>query len=173
MEGWGQDQALVISILTRGLQLCLTTGTTLIYCLIPLLDSVWWSISEPTSTACVYMDSLGCTIPENGSDMDANENDSFFDARDDGRHSEALTSISEDEVIPMKESEKREILEHIHSFYQENLSPDEIEVVIHTDSKHADCLRHLYASNEALDLGYVSVKRSEVLGSQRSFEALK
>ena len=73
----------------------------------------------------------------------------------------------------MKESEKREILDHIHSFYQENLSPDEIEVAIHTDSKHADRLRHLYASNEALDLGYVSVKRSEVLGSQRSFEALK
>lgn len=178
-----------------------------------LLDSVCWSISEPTSTACVYMDSLGCTIPENGPDMDANERASFFfDARDDGRHSEALTGISEDEVLtePMKESEKREviykgafltilfpidrfgemgpsartffnekgftrlqILDHIHSFYQENLSPDEIEVAIHTDSKHADRLRNVYASNEALDLGYVPVKRSEFLGSRRSFEALK
>lgn len=178
-----------------------------------LLDSICWSISEPTSTACVYMDSLGNTLLENGSDMDANGRASmFFDARDDGRHSEALSGISEDEVLtqPMRESEKREviykgafltilfpidrfgemgpsartffsekgftrlqILDHIYSFYQENLSPDEIEVAIHTDSKHADCLRLLYASNEAIDLGYVPVKRSEFLGSRRSFEALK
>ena len=53
------------------------------------------------------------------------------------------------------------------------MSPDETEVAIHTDSKHADRLRLLYASNEALDLGYVPVKRSEFLGNRRSFEALK
>jgi hypothetical protein len=52
------------------------------------------------------MDSLGSTLLENGPDMDANERASiFFDARDDGRHSEALSGISEDEVLtqPMRE----------------------------------------------------------------------
>jgi len=36
----------------------------------------------------------------------------FFDARDDGRHSEALSGISEDAVLtqPMRESEKREVI---------------------------------------------------------------
>lgn len=78
-----------------------------------LLDSICWAISEPTSTASVYMDSLGNTLLENGSDMDANGRASmFFDAHDDGRHSETLSGISEDEVLtqPMRENEKREVI---------------------------------------------------------------
>eukprot|EP01018_Ginkgo_biloba_P028039 Gb_28468 [translate_table: standard] len=178
-----------------------------------LLDGICWTISEPTSTACVYMDSLGSTLLESGPDMDAHERVSaFFDARDDGRDSEAFSGISEDEVFtrPIRESEKREviykgafltilfpidrfgemglsartffsekgftrlqILDHMYTFYQENMSPDEIEVAIHTDSKHADRLRSLYASKEAVDLDYVPLKRIEFLGSRRSFEALK
>ncbi|GLJ11043.1 hypothetical protein SUGI_0141190 [Cryptomeria japonica] len=178
-----------------------------------LLDSICWSISEPFSTACIYMDNPASTLIESGPDMEGNDRMSvFFDARDIGRYSDARSGISEDEVLTrsLKESEKREIiyrglfltilfpidrfgemgpssrtffsekgftrmhiLEHIYSFYQENMSPDEIGVSIHTDSKHADHLRSLYASREAVELGYVAIKRSEFIGSRRSFEGLK
>ncbi|KAH9309138.1 hypothetical protein KI387_037049, partial [Taxus chinensis] len=178
-----------------------------------LLDSICWSISEPTSTASVYMDSSLSKLIESEPNMDGNERVSvFFDAHDIGRHSDACSGISKDEVSThsLMESEKREIiyrgvfltilfpidrfgemgpssrtffsekgftqmqiLEHIYSFYQENMAPDEIEVAIHTDSKHADRLRSLYASKDALELGYIAMKRIEFLGSRRSFEGLK
>lgn len=56
---------------------------------------------------------------------------------------------------------------------QECLSPEEIEAAIHTDSKHADRLRSIYASKETDELGYVAMGRSEFLGSRRQFEGLK
>ncbi|KAG0617378.1 hypothetical protein M758_5G185500 [Ceratodon purpureus] len=65
------------------------------------------------------------------------------------------------------------IIELIHSFYQENLSPEEIDAAIHTDSKHADRLRATYISEEVDELGYVPMLRAEFLGSRRQIEGLK
>lgn len=56
---------------------------------------------------------------------------------------------------------------------QENMSVNEIEAAIHTDSKHADKLRSVYSSRETADCGYVIFKRLKFLGSRRSFEMLK
>lgn len=53
------------------------------------------------------------------------------------------------------------------------MSKMEIELAIHTDSRHADRLRSVYASKEAAERGYVEVKRVEFLGSRKSFEMLK
>lgn len=166
-----------------------------------LLDSICWSISEPTSTACIYTES---------SEVDGSNGQhtsEFFDARGDARDSEAsFNNFSR----PLSESEKREmifknhflsilfpvdrfgdmgpssrtffsdggftclqVLDHIYAFYQENMSADEIDVAIHTDSRHADRLRSIYASKEAVDLRFVPLKRIDFLGSRRSFEMLK
>ncbi|GJZ95018.1 hypothetical protein Tco_0667221, partial [Tanacetum coccineum] len=48
-----------------------------------------------------------------------------------------------------------------------------VELAIHTDSRHADRLRSVYASKEAAEIGYVEIKRIEFLGSRKSFEMLK
>ena len=53
-------------------------------------------------------------------------------------------------------------------FLQENMSAQEIEVAIHTDSRHADRLRSVYSSK-----GKVEFKRVDFLGSRKSFEMLK
>lgn len=53
------------------------------------------------------------------------------------------------------------------------MSPEEINMAIHTDSRHGDRLRSLYACKESVDQGFVSFKRIEFIGSRRSFEALK
>eukprot|EP00262_Sarcandra_glabra_P022403 TRINITY_DN9905_c0_g1_i1.p1 TRINITY_DN9905_c0_g1~~TRINITY_DN9905_c0_g1_i1.p1 ORF type:complete len:489 (-),score=62.67 TRINITY_DN9905_c0_g1_i1:370-1806(-) len=166
-----------------------------------LLDSICWSISEPASTACIYTDSSEIE--------DANEHvpSEYFDARADGRESEAsFDNFSR----PLRESEKGEVifktsfltilfpidrfgemgpssrtffsnggftclqlLDHIYAFYQETMSPDEIDVAIHTDSRHADRLRSVYASKESVEFGFVPFKRLDFLGSRRSFEMLK
>ncbi|MCO5613003.1 hypothetical protein L7F22_067276 [Adiantum nelumboides] len=68
---------------------------------------------------------------------------------------------------------RQDILDNIWAFYQEYLTPGEVEVALYTDSKHADRLRTAYASKEAISLGHVSVKRFEFLGSRKSFEGLK
>lgn len=49
------------------------------------------------------------------------------------------------------------------------MSADEIESAIHTDSRHAERLRAVYASKELT----VTFKRIEFLGSRTSFEMLK
>lgn len=53
--------------------------------------------------------------------------------------------------------------------------PDhEIEVAIHTDSRHADRLRTVYSNKEASDDdGYMIFPRIELLGSRKCFEMLK
>ncbi|XP_050219712.1 uncharacterized protein LOC126670098 isoform X2 [Mercurialis annua] len=165
-----------------------------------LLDSICWSISEPTSTASIYTDSF--------SSEDVSERPSvFFDAKADGKDSEAsfanltraLTESEKTELIfrnhfltilfpidrfsEMGPSSRTyfsengftcmQVLDHIHTFYQENMSPSEVEVAIHTDSRHADRLRTLYSSKETTELGYVSFKRIDFLGSRKSFEMLK
>ncbi|XP_042485890.1 uncharacterized protein LOC122066108 isoform X2 [Macadamia integrifolia] len=166
-----------------------------------LLDSICWSISEPTSTACIYTDSSGF---EGVSDQDTSV---FFEARGGGRDPEAsFENLSR----PLRESEKAElifknhfltilfpvdrfgemgpssrtyfsdkgfscfqVLDHIYAFYQENMSSDEIDVAIHTDSRYADQLRMVYASRETVEHGYVRFKRIDFLGSRKSFEMLK
>lgn len=166
-----------------------------------LLDSICWSISEPTSTASIYTDSF--------SSDDGHENypRTFFDAKGDGKDSEASFANL---TRPLTESEKKElifkdhfltilfpvdrfgemgpssrtffsdkgftcfqVLDHIYAFYQENMSAQEIEVAIHTDSRHADRLRSVYCSKETADSEFVSFKRIDFLGSRRSFEMLK
>lgn len=56
---------------------------------------------------------------------------------------------------------------------QENLPDHEIEVAIHTDSRHADRLRTVYCSKETSDEGHIVFPRIELLGSRKSFEMLK
>ncbi|KAJ1382262.1 BRCT domain [Sesbania bispinosa] len=166
-----------------------------------LLDSICWSISEPTSSASIYTDSFSVEDPSE------NHTSIFFDAKGDGKDSEASFSNS---TRTLTESEKSElifknhfltilfpidrfnemgpssrtffshngftclqVLDHIHAFYQENMSNQEIEAAIHTDSRHADRLRSVYSSKETIERGYVMFKRIEFLGSRTSFEMLK
>lgn len=166
-----------------------------------LLDSICWSISEPSSSASLYTDSFsfGGTGEQQTS--------VFYDANEDGKESEAsFVNFSR----PLTDSEKNELiiknhfltilfpvdrfsemgpcsrtffsdtgftclqlLDHIYTFYQENLSALEIEVAIHTDSRHADRLRSMYSSKEAAEHGYLEFKRVDFLGSRKSFEMLK
>lgn len=167
-----------------------------------LLDSISWSISEPTSTASIYTDSFSVEDPSENHTTSI-----FFDAKGDGKDSEASFSNS---TRPLTESEKSElifknhfltilfpvdrfsemgpssrtffshngftclqVLDHIHAFYQENMPRQEIEVAIHSDSRHADRLRSVYSSRETAERGYVMFKRVEFLGSRTSFEMLK
>jgi len=53
------------------------------------------------------------------------------------------------------------------------MSTNEIDMALHTDSRHADRLRSLYSSTESAEKGLVAFKRIDFLGSRRSFEALK
>lgn len=158
-----------------------------------LLDSICWSVSEPTSSAHIYTESSGT--------------DDASEAQSDGMHSQQLL---ENFSRPLNESEKTEVifknpfltilfpidrfgelgpssrtffsdggfsclkvLDYIYNFYQENMSAQEIKIAIHTDSRHADRLRSLYANKESIDEGILSFKRIEFLGSRRSFEVLK
>ncbi|KAK9131452.1 hypothetical protein Sjap_011939 [Stephania japonica] len=166
-----------------------------------LLDSICWSVCDPSETACIYTDFSSL---EDSSELHTSV---FFDARADGRDSEASF---ENFSRRLRESEKSEIifkhhfltilfpidrfgemgpssrtfvnnngftcmqvLEHIHAFYQENISEDEVKIAIHSDSRHADRLRSIYASKESVERGCVQFKRIDFLGSRRSFEMLK
>ncbi|KAB2079976.1 hypothetical protein ES319_A05G038900v1 [Gossypium barbadense] len=165
-----------------------------------LLETVCWSISEPTSTASIFTDTV--------SGEDASEHQSvFFDANGDGKDSEtSFTNITRS----LTESEKNELIfknhfltilfpvdrfsemgpssrtyfsnngftclqiwDYIYAFYQENMSVHEIEAAIHTDSRHADRLRSAYCSKETIEHGYTVFKRIDFLGSRKSFEMLK
>lgn len=53
------------------------------------------------------------------------------------------------------------------------MSGHEIEAAIHTDSRHADRLRSVYASKESTEQESVTFRRIDFLGSRRSFEMLK
>ncbi|XP_031287014.1 uncharacterized protein LOC116145708 isoform X1 [Pistacia vera] len=166
-----------------------------------LLDSICWSVSEPTSTASIYTDSFS------GEDVSEHQSSIFFDAKEDSKYSEAsfanltrlLTESEKSELIfknhfltilfpvdrftEMGPSSRTyfsdngftclQVLDHIYEFYQENMSPHEIISAIHTDSRHADRLRAVYSSKETAEHGYVNFKRIEFLGSRRSFEMLK
>ncbi|KAI3468336.1 hypothetical protein Pfo_024999 [Paulownia fortunei] len=168
-----------------------------------LLDSICWSISEPTSSASIYTESSSV---ENAIE---DQTSVFFDAKEDGKESEtSFVNLSR----PLTESEKSElifkshfltimfpvdrfsemgpcsrtffsnkgftclqVLDYIYAFYQENMSAEEIEIAIHTDSRHADRLRSAYSSKETAECGrgLVEFKRIDFLGSRKSFEMLK
>ncbi|KAK8490301.1 hypothetical protein V6N12_012436 [Hibiscus sabdariffa] len=165
-----------------------------------LLEPVCWSISEPTSTASIFTDTV-C-----GEDVSDHQT-VFFDANDDGKGSEAsvtnltrsLTESEQNELIlknhfltilfPVDQfseigpssrtyfSDKGftclQILDYIYAFYQENMSVHEIEAGIHTDSSHADQLRSAYSSEVTVERGYMDFKRINFLGIRKSFEMLK
>ncbi|KAK9946783.1 hypothetical protein M0R45_012229 [Rubus argutus] len=166
-----------------------------------LLDSICWSISEPTSTASIYTETFS------SEDFGEPQTPVLFDAKGDGKTEASFANLTR----PLKESEKSEmifknhfltilfpidrfaemgpssrtfisndgftclqVLDHIYAFYQENMSVHEIEAAIHTDSRHADRLRSVYASKETAEHGgYVIFKRIDFLGSRRSFEMLR
>ncbi|KAH9653036.1 brct domain-containing DNA repair protein-related [Citrus sinensis] len=166
-----------------------------------LLDSICWSISEPTSTASIYTDSFS------GEDVNEHHPSVFFDAEADGKDSEAsfanltrmLTESEKSELIfknhfltilfpvdrfaEMGPSSRTyfsdngftclQVLDYIYEFYQESMSAHEVESAIHTDSRHSDRLRAVYASKETAECGYVTFRRIEFLGSRKSFEMLK
>ncbi|KAH9804968.1 brct domain-containing DNA repair protein-related [Citrus sinensis] len=166
-----------------------------------LLDSICWSISEPTSTASIYTDSFS------GEDVNEHHPSVFFDAEADGKDSEAsfanltrmLTESEKSELIfknhyltilfpvdrfaEMGPSSRTyfsdngftclQVLDYIYEFYQESMSAHEVESAIHTDSRHSDRLRAAYASKETAECGYVTFRRIEFLGSCKSFEMLK
>ncbi|TQE05233.1 hypothetical protein C1H46_009212 [Malus baccata] len=166
-----------------------------------LLDSICWSISEPTSTASIYTESVSVE------DDSEHHTSVFFDAKGDGKDSEASFANL---TRPLKESEKSElifknhfltilfpvdrfaemgpssrtfvsdngftclqVLDHIYAFYQENMSALEIASAIHTDSRHADRLRSVYSGKETAERGYAIFKRIDFVGSRKSFEMLK
>ncbi|WCJ29280.1 BRCT domain-containing DNA repair protein [Euphorbia peplus] len=166
-----------------------------------LLDSISWSISESTSTASLYTDTLSA------GDVSGYQTPLSFDTKEDTKDSEAsFTNLTR----PLTESEKSElilknhfltilfpvdrfsemgpssrtyfsqngftclqVLDHIYAYYQENMTASEIEGAIHTDSRHADRLRAVYSSKKTAEVGYVIFKRIDFLGSRRSFEMLK
>ncbi|VFQ60155.1 unnamed protein product [Cuscuta campestris] len=166
-----------------------------------LLDSICWSICEPTSTASIYIDSSSVE------DTTLHNTCVFNDRNEVAKESEfSFVNLSR----PLKESEKSEtvlkshfltilypvdrfseigpcsrtyfsdngfkclqLLNYIYAFYQEEMSTQEIEVAIHTDSRHADRLRSVYCSDETTKRGYVAFKRIEFMGSRKSFEMLK
>ncbi|KAJ0569245.1 putative BRCT domain-containing protein [Helianthus annuus] len=155
-----------------------------------LLDSINWTMSEPSSTASIYMDSFSLD--------DANESINGPDACF-VNFSRPLSEREKNELVfrnhfitilfpvdrlgemgPTSRTffsdtgfKRTQLLDHIYSFYQENMSTSEIELAIHTDSRHADKLRSKYSSKEAAECGFLKVKRIDFLGSRRIFKMLK
>ncbi|KAK9076875.1 hypothetical protein SSX86_005209 [Deinandra increscens subsp. villosa] len=147
-----------------------------------LLDSICWSISEPSSNAAIYTnedvkesDASFVNLTRPLSDAEKNElvfkNHFLTILFPVDRFSEmgpcSRTYFSDTGFTCLR------LLDDIYAFYQENMSKMEIELAIHTDSRHADRLRSVYASKEAAECGYVEIKRVEFLGSRRSLEMLK
>ncbi|CAN6682488.1 unnamed protein product [Malus baccata var. baccata] len=166
-----------------------------------LLDSICWSISEPPSTASIYTESVSAEdgsehhasvffdAKGDGKDSEA----SFANITTPLKESEKSELIFKnhfltilfpvDRFAEMGPSSRTffsdngftclQVLDHIYTFYQENMSAHEIEAAIHTDSRHADRLRSVYSSKETAERGYAIFRRIEFLGSRKSFEMLK
>ncbi|KAL2897510.1 Phosphoenolpyruvate carboxykinase [Bienertia sinuspersici] len=165
-----------------------------------LLESICWSISEPISTAAVFADSL---LSRNDTEFLSHglsvEGDYIVSEASFSNTLRPLTESEKNEVVfrnhflailypvdrfaELGPSSRTyfsdtgftclQLLEFIYAFYQENMSSGEIEVAIHTDSRHADQLRSVYCSKRTEELGYVTYKRIEFMGSRKSFEMLK
>ncbi|CAN6841855.1 unnamed protein product [Brassica oleracea] len=167
-----------------------------------LLENICWTISEAAATATIFIDS-SCTsssgyitepqqpssVAEEGKDPVA----SFSNSTRALTESEKTEVIFKDSFLTILYPADRfsemgpssrtyfsdngftclQILDYIHTFYQENLPDNEIELAIHTDSRHADRLRTAYCNKEESDDGYIVFTRIELLGSRKSFEMLK
>ncbi|XP_071725448.1 uncharacterized protein [Rutidosis leptorrhynchoides] len=155
-----------------------------------LLDSINWIMSEPASTASICMDSFSL----NDADESMKEPDAcfvdFLRPLSEREKSELVFGyhfitilFPVDRFGEMGPSSRTfvsttgftilQLLNHIYAFYQENMTASEIELAIHTDSRHADRLRSMYSSKEAAECGCVEIKRIEFLGSHRIFKMLK
>uniref|UniRef100_A0A7C9ARN1 BRCT domain-containing protein n=1 Tax=Opuntia streptacantha TaxID=393608 RepID=A0A7C9ARN1_OPUST len=165
-----------------------------------LLDSICWSVSEPTSTAAIRADPL----------LSINDSEIHKHILHDGCERVESEVSNSGFLRPLAESEKNELvfknnfltvlfpvdrfaemgpssrtyfsetgftclqlLDHIYEFYQENMSDFEIEAAIHTDSRHAEQLRSVYCSERSEEFGSLVYKRVDFLGSRISFEMLK
>ncbi|GFP93189.1 DNA topoisomerase 2-binding protein 1 [Phtheirospermum japonicum] len=162
-----------------------------------LLDSICWSISDPISTASIYTESSSV---ENATE---DRTSMFFDGKESETSfvnlSRPLTESEKSELIfkgnfltimfPVDRFSEMgpcsrtffsnkgftclQVLDYIYAFYQENMSAEEIEIAIHTDSRHADRLRSAYSRKGSAEIGRVEFKRIDFLGSRKSFEMLK
>ncbi|CAM0951520.1 unnamed protein product [Alopecurus aequalis] len=166
-----------------------------------LLDSICWTISEPATSASIYTDSSwsddanehqGTTYFDadgDGKDRDPSADNLSRPLRESERSEVIFKNHFFTILFPLDRFgelgpssrtffsnggfTRGQVLDLIYNFYQENMSVDEINVALHTDSRHADRLRSLYASAESVERGFVAFKRIDFLGSRRSFEALK
>ncbi|KAK3027518.1 hypothetical protein RJ639_040233 [Escallonia herrerae] len=166
-----------------------------------LLESICWSISELTSSASLYTDSFssGDASEHHTSiffDAKGDEKDSdtsFVNLSRRLTESEKIELILRNHYLTILFPLDRfaemgpcsrtffsntgftclQVLDFIYAFYQENMSAEEIELAIHTDSRHADRVRLLYSCKDTLERGFLEFKRIDFLGSRRSFEMLK
>lgn len=165
-----------------------------------LLDSICWSVSEPTSTAAIHADPLlSIKDPEihkhilpDGCERVESEvsNSNFLRPLTESEKNELVFKnnfltilFPVDRFAEMGPSSRTyfsetgftclQLLDRIYEFYQENMSDYEIEAAIHTDSRHAEQLRSVYCSEESEEFGSLVYKRVDFLGSRKSFEMLK
>ncbi|CAA0384388.1 unnamed protein product [Arabidopsis thaliana] len=159
-----------------------------------LLDSISWTISEPTSTASVIIDSFS-----NNDDIERKSLSAFFDAKSNDSFTHSMRLLTESErmelvyknhfitlLLPidwygeMGPSSRsyfsetgftcQQILQNIYAFYQENMSEEELKAAIHTNSRHSEKLR---AADSVMKGGKTVFKRIQFLGSEKGFEMLK
>ncbi|EFH53566.1 hypothetical protein ARALYDRAFT_484825 [Arabidopsis lyrata subsp. lyrata] len=159
-----------------------------------LLDSICWTVSEPTSTASVIIDSFN-----NNEDIERKSLSAFFDDKTNDSFPHSIRLLTESErmelvyknhfitlLLPidwygeMGPSSRsyfsetgftcQQILQHIYAFYQENMSEEEIKAAIHTNSRQSEKLR---AVDSMMKGGKTVFKRIQFLGSRKGFEMLK
>ncbi|CAN8284368.1 unnamed protein product [Cochlearia groenlandica] len=167
-----------------------------------LLENICWTISEAASTATVFADSCSSSghtsepqpsVGQEGIDKGLDQVAAFSNTTRALTESEKTEVIFKDNFLTVLYPADRfsemgpssrtyfsdngftclQILDYIYRFYQENLPDHELEVAIHTDSRHADRLRTVYCSKETSDDGFIVFPRIELLGSRKSFEMLK
>ncbi|XP_078444702.1 BRCT domain DNA repair protein isoform X2 [Wolffia australiana] len=151
-----------------------------------LLDSICWSVGDPTSSASIYTDR-----GDAGDNMDLDA--SFRNLSRPLKESEKSAMILKTHLFTILFPVDRhgepgprsrtffsdggftcvQILDLIYSFYQEKMTEEEMNVAIHADSEQAEALRSFYASAELSDPRSEKFKRIEFLGTRRSFEILK
>ncbi|CAH2065498.1 unnamed protein product, partial [Thlaspi arvense] len=146
-----------------------------------LLDSICWTISEPTSTATIYIDSF--------SDNEETDN-SFTQSMRLLTESERMELVYKNSFITlllpidwygeMGPSSRsyfsengftcQQIIQHIYAFYQEHMSEEEIKTAIHTNSRHSEQLR---AAVSVMKVGKIAFKRIQFFESRKNFKMLK
>ncbi|KAG0476183.1 hypothetical protein HPP92_013024 [Vanilla planifolia] len=162
-----------------------------------LLESLCWSVSEPPSSTRIYMEPLEMEDPSsvfyNARGVERDLEVAMEDFSRPLKESEKREVVFKGHFLTILFPIDRfgelgpssrtffsdcgfscvQILDNIFNFYQENMSSNEVQVAIHTDSRHADRLRSVYSSKESLEQGYVQFRRIDFLGCRRCFEALR